>query len=330
MGRKRKGNPEMPPRMRRKRQAYYYDHGYIDGRRYWQPLGSHFAEAKRKWAELEVGTPAEGTVSAVLAHYKSHGLTGCGERTRRDRRGHIERLDHVFGTMRVRDLQPHHIAYYLRKHAHPIAANREVETLSAAFSDAIDLGLATTNPCRQVRRNTEHKRERYITDTEFRAVKRRADPAVAIGMDLAYLTGMRMGDVLALRWDQVEEEGLRMRQQKTGAKLLIEWTPDLRGVIEDARQLRPKVRGLYVLVTRWGGPYSTSGFGRMFRRALQRAVAHDETEHFTFHDIRAKTGTDAKEAGLDSQALLGHATEAQHQTYLRSKAPVRVKPVGRL
>lgn len=49
-----------------------------------------------------------------------------------------------------------------------------------------------------------------------------------------------------------------------------------------------------------------------------------------FHDIRAKTGTDARDAGLDSQALLGHTTEAQHQTYLRSRAPVHVQPVKRL
>lgn len=49
----------------------------------------------------------------------------------------------------------------------------------------------------------------------------------------------------------------------------------------------------------------------MFRRVMDKAVA-DGIERFTFHGIRAKCGTDAREAGLDSQALLGHTTEAQH------------------
>lgn len=330
MGRRRTKDLELPPRMRRKGSAYYYDHGVVDGKRYWQPLGSDFAEAKRKWADLEADEPADGTVSALLSYYRKHALPSCADRTRKDRKAHLARLDGIFGPMAIEQLRPQHVARYLREHAHPVAANREIGTLSAAYSYAVDVGMAPANPCRQVRRNPEHKRDRYITDAEFRAVKALAPPAVALGMDLAYLTGMRLGDLLALRRDQLEDEGIRVRQSKTGAKVFIEWTPDLRAVIADARQLRPKVSGMHVLVTRHGHPYTVSGFGAMFRRVMDKAERKQGIARFTFHDIRAKTGTDARDAGLDSQALLGHTTEAQHQTYLRSRAPVRVRPVTRL
>jgi integrase len=316
--------------MRRKGAAYYYDHGYVQGRRYWQPLGSDFAAAKRTWADIEADAPADNTVSALLTYYRIHALPQCAERTQRDRRAHIERLTAVFGTVRTDELRPQDVARYLRHHGYPVAANREIGTLSAAFSYAVDIGMANTNPCRQVRRNRESKRDRYITDAEFRTVKSLAPPVVALGMDLAYLTGMRMGDLLALRWDQLENQGIRVRQSKTGAKVLIEWTDDLRSAIEEARALRRNTRGLHVLATRAGEPYSVSGFGAMFRRSMDKAVDKHAMSRFTFHDIRAKTGTDARDAGLDSQALLGHTTEAQHQTYLRSRAPVHVQPVKRL
>lgn len=72
-------------------------------------------------------------------------------------------------------------------------------------------------------------------------------PVIPVAMNLAYLTGMRLGDLVALRWDQIEAEGIRVRQSKTGAKVLLEWTPFLRMAIDAAKQMRPTVRGLHVL-----------------------------------------------------------------------------------
>lgn len=330
MGRRRSKDFDLPPHMRRKGNAYYYDHGPKDGHRYWQPLGTDFAEAKRRWGQIEAEQPVDGTVQGMLAYYRSHGLPNCALRTQQDRKAHIKRLEGVFGRIHVDSLRPQDVARYLRHHAHPVAANREIGTLSAAYSYAIDIGLAESNPCREVRRNRETKRDRYITDREFLTVRALARPVIAISMDLAYLTGMRMGDLLTLRWDHLEDEGIRVRQGKTGAKQYIEWTDDLRAVIEEFRELRKTARATHVISTRTGQPYSVSGFGTMFRRVMDKAQADAGIARFTFHDIRAKTGSDAHDAGLDSQKLLGHATEAQHQTYLRSRAPVRVKPVGRL
>lgn len=331
MGRHRTKDLDLPPRMRRKGRAYYYDHGPVDGKRYWQPLGSDFAEAKRRWAAIEADEPSDGTVGALLNHYKLHCLPQCAERTQADRKAHIKRLEGVFGAVHVDSIRPQDIARYLRQHAYPVAANREIGTLSAAYSYAIDIGLASSNPCREVRRNRETKRDRYITHAEYNAVRALASPLMAVAMDLAYLTGMRMGDLLALTWTQLEDEGIRVRQSKTGAKVLIEWTDDLRQVFDSAKRIYPKVRGLHVLCTRRGQPHTVSGFKSQWQRLQRRAIREGVLEErFTFHDIRAKAASDARDAGLDSQALLGHTTEAQHQTYLRSKAPVRVQPNRKL
>jgi len=43
-------------------------------------------------------------------------------------------------------------------------------------------------------------------------------------MDFAYITALRKGDILSLRLDQITDEGIWIKQSKTGAKQLYEWT----------------------------------------------------------------------------------------------------------
>jgi integrase len=326
MGRHKTVQTQLPKRMRRIRNAYYYDHGVINGKRCREPLGSDYREALRRWAEIESGSPTQGTVGAILVDYRDNALPRSAPRTQRDRRGHIQRLERVFGRMAAADLEPHHIATYLRRHSYPVAANREIETLSAALSWGVEHGAIRQNVARQVRRNREAGRDRRVTDAEYQAVYALAPPSLQVAMELAVTTGMRRGDLLALSWAQVSDDGIKLRQEKTGTALLLEWTPRLTAAIEHARAIRPRVRGMTVLCTRRGQPYSRDGFSAMWQRLMAKAVANG-VERFTFHDLRAKCATEAKAAGLDSQALLGHRTEAQHQTYLRSREVRRVRPL---
>lgn len=329
MGRRKTVQTNLPPRMRQVRNAYYYDHGIVNGKRWREPLGSDYRRALQRWAELEAGTPESGTIAEVLVEYREYGMRGLAPRTIEDRRAHIERLNSVFGRLRVEDLQPHHIARYLRRHSKPVMANREIGTLSAAISWAIEQGWMRSNPTRQIRRNKEQSRDRYVSDAEFEIVRALANPTLSAAMELAYCTGMRRGDLIALTWGQISEEGIRVRHEKTGATVLLEWTPRLREAINTAQRLPGnRVRGMTVLCRSDGQPYTADGFSAMWQRLMTKALKKGAIqERFTFHDLRAKCGTDAADRGLDSQALLGHRTEQQHLAYLRSRAAQRVTPL---
>lgn len=76
-----------------------------------------------------------------------------------------------------------------------------------------------------------------------------APPLIQVAMELAYCTGMRRGDLLALSWSQVSTDGIRVCTEKTGDTMLIEWSPRLSAAIEVAKGLRRKqgVRGMHVL-----------------------------------------------------------------------------------
>lgn len=59
-------------------------------------------------------------------------------------------------------------------------------------------------------------RRRYVTEAEYEAAYRGMPVMVQCAMDLAVLTGLRPGDLLALERDNVTDEGLEVATRKTG------------------------------------------------------------------------------------------------------------------
>jgi len=311
--------------------VYYYDHGRdANGKRRFERLGKDLAQAKIRWAQLEADANevvAPNTVAAVLDYYREQHLPELGERTQRDRRAYIRTLKKAMGHISANGLKPKHIAAYLENRSSPITANREVTVLSVAYRKAMRIGMVDSNPCDGVARNKERPRDRYVTDQEFLAVKSLCEPFVQACMDLAYITGMRVSDMLALKHSQVDDAGIHFRTEKTAAKQLIERTPALTEALNQIKRERP-VSGMHVICTRKGQPYSVSGFTGIWERrrdkALERGLIR---ESFTWHDIRAKSATDAEEQGLNPQHLLGHTTPEQTRVYLRSKRVTKATPV---
>ena len=48
---------------------------------------------------------------------------------------------------------------------------------------------------------------------------------------------------------------------------------------------------------------------------------------FTFHDIRAKALTDAKNLGMDAQTLAGHSSAAMTEHYIKQREFKKVTPL---
>jgi integrase len=95
----------------------------------------------------------------------------------------------------------------------PSTVNRELELLSKIFSLAIDQGLAIHNPCQKVKRFREdNERNRYLSDQEeprLLSVLTGARASLRPLVVLAIHTGMRRGELLSLRWANVDfERGL--------------------------------------------------------------------------------------------------------------------------
>lgn len=303
------------------------------GRR-WIRLGTTWEEALAEYARLEAeatgATPT--TVAGIIAHYRADVLPTLGKETQRGYRGRLNRLEDVFGHVGIEDVEPHHVARYLDEHPHKTAANRDKAVLSAVYSYALRRGLASRNPCREIRRHTENRRERYVTDAEFLAVRALAPEILAVAMDLAYLTARRQGELLALRWSDVTDEGIQVRTSKGGRPVVIERSPALDAVLDRARSLPAvQIASLHVICSRRGEPYTANGLRSAWNRARDKALKEGAIQApFTFHDIRAKSLTDYHERGEDAQALAGHRSRSTTEIYLRSKQTQTVRPLTAL
>ena len=184
---------------------------------------------------------------------------------------------------------------------------------------ALDLAFTEQRVDRNVARDTRPfkvaRRTRYLTDEEFSAIRRHASPLVQCLMDMLYLTGQRIGDVLKIRLADISPDGIYIEQQKTHHRMQIKMTPELQSVIAEAKRLNKSVKGLTLFHRRDGQPYLYDYIRQAFNAATKEAGVKDAR----MHDIRAKSGTDADKQGLDSMALLGHKSESSHNRYLRSK-----------
>ncbi|MGH8200717.1 MAG: tyrosine-type recombinase/integrase [Steroidobacteraceae bacterium] len=192
--------------------------------------------------------------------------------------------------------------------------------LSAVYSKAVGRWYcAQTNPCAHVERNPSSRRTRYITDEEYLAFYQMLPERIRLGMDLAFVTGQRQGDILAMKWDQVSEEGIRLQQGKTGKKLLIGLSPTLQAILDRCKALLPHLPREYVLRTRKGKGYTGEGFRACWQRTMRKAIKGYTrggekfppvlTERFSYHDLRAKCVSDS--VSLDAAfERAGHTTMA--------------------
>jgi integrase len=317
----------------------YLKHGafyYVDRASKWLRLSDSKPVALAKWAELEGETPTiegeavhpPGTVGALIQRYIVEIAPKKSPRTYQDNQQEAANLLKVFAKVAALAVRPMHIARYLdvRGVKAPVRANREISLLSHIFSYGMRWGMVDSNPCIGVAKHTEKGRDRYVSDAEFEGVKKLASPLIVALMDFAYLTALRKGDILTMRREQITDDGILVKQAKTGAKQLYEWTPGLREVVDRAKKLHPVVRGFHLCCTRGGQPYTDAGIKAMWNR-VQIKWAEQGGERFTFHDIRAKALTDAKRMGMDAQSLAGHATQAMTDHYIKQREFKRVTPL---
>jgi integrase len=217
--------------------------------------------------------------------------------------------------MKLGSLEPPHIQQYLDMRTAKVSANREIKLLSTVFRHCIAWGLCNDNPCQGAFFHKEKPRTRLITDAELSILKLTADPMLKAIIEIAYLTGMRRGDILSLKLSDIDSNGIRNQQNKTGSKQIFNWSPALKSAIDAAKRARKTRNLIYLFTNTQGQKITVTGFSSMWRRFISKTGI----KGITFHDIRAKALTDAKDkGGLDyAQALGGHKNQGQTERYIK-------------
>lgn len=310
----------LPRRVYKKHGAFYY----VTLDRKWIRLGKTEAEMYRALAKLSDVNAGIGTMGEYFDRYKKEVIPAKSERTQEDNNREIINLIRAFGHMHPEKIKPKHVYAYMDKRGETskVRANREKSLLSNVFSYMIRWGVVEVNPCKGVQNFTEKPRDRYVEDWEYWAVYDLASMVMKAAMEITVTTGIRQGDILKLKLSDIKPEGLPVKQSKTGKKQIFEITPALKNAIDMAKSHPRQADSLYIIANEKGQPYTSSGFKsnwqRLMNNAMKRGVIH---ERFTFHDLRAKAGSDHDNA----QRLLGHQSPATTKRVYERK-PDKVKP----
>ena len=195
------------------------------------------------------------------------------------------------GRRRVPDVQRSDIAaLHHDMRGTPYQANRTLGVLSKMFNLAELWGLRPdgSNPCRHVKRFREERRERFLSDAEYRRlgetlkeIERNGSetPSAIAAIRLLMLTGCRLSEIQKLRWEHVDLDAgeLRLPDTKTGAKVVHLGDP----AIEVLRGLDRQDDNPWVIAGRKPGSHLTD-LQHPWRRIRARAGLDD----VRIHDLR--------------------------------------------
>jgi len=214
-----------------------------------------------------------------------------------------------------------------------------------AFAQAVQNRLRPDNPVEGVRLPKMEKREMRVLDREEQTrlilAARRAPEPAAFGIIFDLFTGLRIGELCGLRWENVDMEGKSFKVCETRNRLpnfdpsketstsvetvkatktdnsrrtvyimdeLYQDFMDYQTIQISLRRQNPGYnRDGYVFCQENGQPYEPRTYQDLFKRCVRQAGIADAN----FHALRHTFATRALEQGMDVvvlSRLLGHAT----------------------
>jgi integrase len=147
-------------------------------------------------------------------------------------------------------------------------------------------------------------------------------------VEAALLTGMRQGELLGLRVEQVNLAGREIVLTKTKANRSRR-IPIAEALVAELESCLERSRTGDVFENRRGQPFTRHALHAAFRRAVARAKLRD----LRFHDLRHSCATALRRAGADLDVIrriLGHSTLAMTLRYAHVSDELMRAAVGAL
>ena len=260
------------------------------------------------------------TVGDLIARFEAEHLPRRRPGTARGYQGSLDKyIRPALGNIKVADVTFADIDGLHRKVtkvAGPYAGNRAHAVLSIMFKLAVRWGMRDSSPTKGVERNDESARERYLSGDELArlldVLAKHPEKQAADMVRLLLLTGARKGEVMAMRWDQLDlTAGLWTKPASTTKQKKNHTAP----LSAPARQLLAEIEH----TSEWVFPsYGESGHVVGINKAWEAMLRKAAISNFRIHDLRHSFASQLVSGGASLPligALLGHARPGTTHRY---------------
>lgn len=202
----------------------------------------------------------------------------------------------AWGSLSKDQLRPHHIRAVMDGLSHAQGnANMffgAVQAMSkwAVGRDLLDIHL--TAGVDRYKRDTGHK---PWSDAQIEEAKKQLTGMIRRGVMLYIYTGQRGSDIVKLGWNDIDEGGFSLKQQKTGREI---WCPIVPELAAEMRKWKKEP-----------GPFVKQASGKAFTRAHFSMHFKKEREKYsaiknaTLHGLRATAVVRLRRAGLTTAQI---------------------------
>ena len=302
-------------------------HGHANGRAVRKTMGPAalmtVEDARRECLALRNGMEPAGTRNGrsqvplfrdfIMGQWKA----AAGSRWSASRRRSVEhllgkRLLPAFGALRLDWIARADVERWFDGYSRtaPGGANQGLQLLRQIMKAALATGLIAADPTREIKRNPRPKFTRFLSSGEIDRLHRALDRLVgerpsrrrqADIVRLLLLTGCRKGEMVRLKWSEVDGAVLKLAETKTGPRTV--W------LSEAARAIlahQPRTASPYVFPSPKDPARSHSDTMGLWYRARKEAGLDD----VRLHDLRHTVASQAVARGIALSTvarILGHA-----------------------
>jgi integrase len=325
---------------------WWLDYYTPEGQRRRKLCGTH-EEAKAALAEIDLAkrreTYVDPNVAPTFKEYSEKYLETVSvhkESHEREERLMKNLLDY-FGVSRLSKVKRSRVIEYRKariKSVKPSTVNREIALLRHMFNVAMDEGIVAFNPARGgpgMKAFKEQRRTRYLEMEEIetlliaiqaRIAKNSTDKLKSnakkfwqylhTSVTMALHTGMRKGEILGLKWDQINWEkcNILLTDTKNGEPRRVPIDSILLHELSEQRQRIEKSEFVFPSYDRTGKVVALADVKVAFGRVLKDAGILN----FRFHDLRHTFASHYMMSGGNLYTLakiLGHKDIKMTQRY---------------
>ena len=275
-----------------------------------------YTEAEEKHQNHKSVDRNDGTLKSLIQRYvQSPMYLDKSPRTRKDYQRQIVKIEDAFGHTPIEVLNDPRIRSDFLDWRDKLAksskkqADYAITVLGCILAWSMDRGLIVHNYAARPKKLYRSDRASIVwSGADISAFMTVASPELQLALILGRDTGQRQGDLLRLLWSAYDGEYIRLTQSKTGSKVEVPVTRELKAMLDEVRRSRAKlsVQAPTILTRPDGRAWKADNFRHHWRAATLAAGLDGKR----FQDLRGTTVTALADAGctpIHIASITGHS-----------------------